>query len=70
MNDLGGRHNIFRVKMTAKHVAGKFIRELTDEISGGCLIAEVGRGDDAHVPDADETIEFGDGSRFPGIPPG
>ena len=66
MNDLGGRHDIFRVKMTAGHVAGEFIRELTDEISGGCLIAEIGRGDDARVPEADEAIEFGDRITFLG----
>ena len=66
MNDLGGRHDIFGVKMTAKHVAGEFIRELTDEISGGCLIAEIGRGDDARVPEADEAIEFGDRITFLG----
>ena len=60
MNDLGGRHDIFGIKMTAEHVAGKSIRELTDEIPGGCLIAEIGRGDDARVPEADEAIEFGD----------
>jgi Trk K+ transport system NAD-binding subunit len=52
--------------MTVEHIAGKSIRELTDEISGGCLIAEVGRSDDAHVPEADEAIEFGDRITFLG----
>ena len=66
MNDLGGRHDIFGIKMTAEHVAGKSIRELTDEIPGGCLIAEIGRGDDARVPEADEAIEFGDRITFLG----
>ena len=66
MNDLGGRHNIFGIKMTVEHIAGKSIRELTDEIPGGCLIAEIGRNDDAHVLEADEAIEFGDRITFPG----
>ena len=66
MNDLGGRHNIFPVKMTAEHVAVKSIRELTDEIPGGCLIAEIDRGDDARVPEADEAIEYGDRITFLG----
>ena len=66
MNDLGGRHNIFGIKMTVEHVAGKAIRELTDEIPGGCLIAEIGRSDNAHVPEADEAIEFGDRITFLG----
>lgn len=66
MNDLGGRHDIFGVKMTAEHIAGKSSRELTDEISGGCLIAEIGRGDDGRVPEADEAIEFGDRITFLG----
>ena len=66
MNDFGGHHDIFGSKMTAEHVAGKSIRELTDEIPGGCLIAEIGRSDDARVPEADEAIEFGDRITFLG----
>jgi Trk K+ transport system NAD-binding subunit len=66
VNDLGGRHDIFGVKMTAEHIAGTSSRELTDEISGGCLIAGIGRGDDGRVPEADEAIEFGDRITFLG----
>jgi len=66
MNDLGDGHDILEIEVTAEHIAGKSIRELTDEIPGGCLIAEVGRGDDAHVPDADEVIEYGDRITFLG----
>ena len=66
MNDFGGHHDIFGSKMTVERIAGKSIRELTDEISGGCLIAEIGRGDDARVPEADEAIEFGDRITFLG----
>ena len=66
MSDLGGRHDIFGIKMAAEHVAGKSIRELTDEIPGGCLIAEIGRGDDDCVPEAGEAIGFGDRITFLG----
>jgi Trk K+ transport system NAD-binding subunit len=66
MNDLGDGHDIIEIEVTAKHIAGKSIRELSDEIPGGCLIAEIGRGDDAHVPTADETIESGDRITFLG----
>ena len=66
MNDLGDGHDILEVTMTAKHLAGKSIRELSSEIPGGCLIAEIGTGEDAHVPDADETIEYGDHITFLG----
>ena len=66
MNDLGDGHDIIEIEVTAKHIAGTSIRELSDEIPGGCLIAEIGRGEDAHVPDADETIEYGDRITFLG----
>ncbi|UIO98752.1 NAD-binding protein [Halobaculum sp. CBA1158] len=66
MTDLGDNHDILEVRVTARHVAGKSIRELNDEIPGGCLIAEIGRGDDAHVPEADEVIEYGDRVTFLG----
>ena len=66
MNDLGDGHDILEVTMTAEHLAGKSIRELSDVIPGGCLIAEIGTGADAHVPDADEPIEYGEHVTFLG----
>ena len=66
MNDLGDGHDILEIEVTAEHIAAKSVRDLTDEIPGGCLIAEVGRGEDAHVPDADEVIEHGDRITFLG----
>jgi len=66
MNDLGDGHDILEIEVTAEHIAEKSVRDLTDEIPGGCLIAEVGRGEDAHVPDADEVIEHGDRITFLG----
>jgi len=66
MNDLGNAHDILEIEVTAESLAGKSVREINDEIPGGCLIAEVGRGSDAHVPDPDEEIECGDHVAFLG----
>jgi NhaP-type Na+/H+ or K+/H+ antiporter len=66
MNDLGDGHDIIEVTVTAEGVVGRSIRDLNDEIPGGCIIAEVGRGADAHVPDADETLARGDHVTFLG----
>ena len=66
MNDLGDGHDILEIEVTADHIAGKSIKELNDEIPGGCLIAELGRDGNAHVPDADEVIEYGDRITFLG----
>jgi len=60
MTDVGDGHDIQEIEITAPDLAGRTIRELNDEIPGGCLIAEVGRDEAAHVPDADETLELGD----------
>lgn len=66
MNDIGDGHDILETEVTSSDLAGKRIRELNEEIPGGCLIAEIGRGDDAHVPEADERIEYGDRLTFLG----
>jgi len=66
MNDLTDGHDIIEIEVTSKKLAGKTVREVNDEIPGGCLIAEIGRGDDAHVPSADEAIEYGDHLTFLG----
>ena len=60
MTDQGDRHDVLEVEMTAERLDGMTIREVNDEIPGGCLIAEVGEGDNAHVPEADETITCGE----------
>jgi len=66
MNDLSDGHDIIEIEVTSKKLAGKTVREVNGEIPGGCLIAEIGRGDDAHVPSADEVIEYGDHLTFLG----
>ena len=66
MNDLTDGHDIIEIEVTSKKLAGKTVQEVNDQIPGGCIIAEIGRGDDAHVPTADETIEYGDHITFLG----
>jgi NhaP-type Na+/H+ or K+/H+ antiporter len=60
MNDIGDGHDIIEVEVTSEELSGKSIQEVNDAIPGGCLIAEVGRGSDAHVPDAADVLEQGD----------
>lgn len=66
MHDLGDGHDIKETEVTAEDVTGLSIRELSDAIPGGCLIAEVGQGADAHVPDPDDVPEHGDHVTFLG----
>jgi NhaP-type Na+/H+ or K+/H+ antiporter len=66
MNDLGDGHDILEVEVTSENLVDRSIRDINDEIPGGCLIAEVGRGSDAHVPDPAEEIEYGDHITFLG----
>ena len=66
MYDLSDGHDIREVEMTARGLVGESIRSLRDRIPGGCLIAEIGQGADAHVPDPDELLEYGDHITFLG----
>ena len=59
MYDLSDGHDIQEVEMTAEGLVGESIRSLRDRIPGGCLIAEIGQGADAHVPNPDELLEYG-----------
>ena len=66
MQDVGDNHDIQEIEMTAERLVGESIRSLNDRIPGGCIVAEIGRGADAHVPDADEVLEHGDHITFLG----
>ena len=66
MHDIGDGHDIQETEVTANDISGRTIEELNSEIPGGCLIAEVGEGEDAHVPAADETVDRGDRVTFLG----
>jgi Trk K+ transport system NAD-binding subunit len=66
MNDLGDGHDIQQIEVTADDLVGKTIEELNEAIPGGCLVAEVGRGSEGHVPEPDHRLEYGEAVTFLG----
>lgn len=66
MYDLSDGHDIQEIEMTAKRFEGESIRSLSDQLPGGCLIAEIGQAEEAHVPDPGEVLELGDHITFLG----
>lgn len=66
MYDIGDSHDIQEIEVTAENLANKTVRGLNNEIPGGCLVAEVGQGEDAHVPEPDDVLEYGDHVTFLG----
>jgi len=66
MTDSADEHDVQEIVLTSKKLVGKTVREADRSIPEGCIIAEIGSGDDAHVPDADEVLERGDRITFLG----
>ncbi|WP_442928616.1 cation:proton antiporter domain-containing protein [Natronomonas sp.] len=66
MTQLGDGHDVQETRVTAGDLVGKTIREVNSEIPDGCIVAVIGRDEDAHVPDADEALEAGDHITFLG----
>jgi NhaP-type Na+/H+ or K+/H+ antiporter len=66
MYNIGDGHDVQEIEVTAGDLDGKTIEEINDEIPGGCLIAEIGQGEDARVPAPDDTIDLGDRVTFLG----
>ncbi|WP_049987905.1 cation:proton antiporter domain-containing protein [Halobellus rufus] len=66
MYDASDGHDIQEITMTAEEFVGESVRDLNDRIPGGCLIAEIGQNEEAHVPDPDEVLEYGDHLTFLG----
>ena len=66
MNELGDDHDVQEIEVTAEDLVGKTIRELNAEIPDGVIVAVIGRGDTAHVPSADDVLEYGDHITFVG----
>lgn len=66
MYDPSDGHDIQEIEMTAERIVGESIRSLNERIPGGCLVAEIGQGADAHVPNPDELLEYGDHITFLG----
>lgn len=66
MNKLGDGHDVQEIEVTAEDLAGKTIRELNAEIPDGCIVAVIGRGEETHVPSADDVVKYGDHITFVG----
>jgi NhaP-type Na+/H+ or K+/H+ antiporter len=66
MNDIGDAHDVQEIEITAEDLVGKTIREVNAAIPDGCIVAEIGRKGDTHVPHADDVLEYGDHVTFLG----
>jgi NhaP-type Na+/H+ or K+/H+ antiporter len=66
MNDLGDGHDIQQIEVTAEDLVGKTIEELHEAIPGGCLVAEVGRASESHVPEPEHRLVYGETVTFLG----
>ena len=66
MNELGDGHDVQEIEVTAENLVGKTIAELNAEIPDGCIVAVIGRGDEAHVPVKGDVLEYGDHITFVG----
>ena len=66
MNELGDGHDVQEIEVTAEDLVGKTIEELNADIPDGCIVAVIGRGGESHVPEADDTLEYGDHLTFIG----
>lgn len=66
MTDSADKHDIQEIVLTSNKIDGKTVREADNYIPEGCIIAEIGTGDDAHVPDANEVLVRGDHVTFLG----
>jgi NhaP-type Na+/H+ or K+/H+ antiporter len=66
MNELGDGHDVQEVEVTADDLEGRTIEEVNSEIPAGCIVAVIARGDESHVPDAEEELRRGDRVTFLG----
>jgi len=66
MTQLGEGHDVQQTDLTAGDLDGQTVREVNAEIPDGCIIAVIGRGEETHVPTADEELARGDHITFLG----
>jgi len=66
MTKLGEGHDVQEIELTADDLVGQTIREVNSAIPDGCIIAVIGRGEETHVPSADEELDYGDHVTFLG----
>jgi len=65
MQDIGDDHDSREIEVTSGDLVGTSVQEFNEAIPGGCLDAEMGRGDDARVPAPDDATEHGDHTTSP-----
>ncbi|MFW6320511.1 MAG: cation:proton antiporter [Halohasta sp.] len=66
MTKLGEGHDVQEIELTAEDLVGQTVREINSAIPDGCIIAVIGRGEETHVPSADEELDYGDHVTFLG----
>ncbi len=66
MNDAADDHDVQEIVLTSKKLVGKTVKEADSYIPDGCIIAELGKGDESHVPNPDEVLERGEHLTFLG----
>jgi len=66
MTKLGEGHDVQEIELTAEDLSGQTVRDINSAIPDGCIIAVIGRGEETHVPSADETLSRGDHVTFLG----
>jgi NhaP-type Na+/H+ or K+/H+ antiporter len=66
MNEMGEGHDVQEVKVTARELGGKKIKEINSKIPDGCIVAVVSHEGEERVPTGDDIIEHGDNVTFVG----
>lgn len=60
MNEIGEGHDVQEIEVTSDRLVGKTIGEIDSKIPDGCIVVEIGRGEDAHIPDPNDVLEYDD----------
>jgi NhaP-type Na+/H+ or K+/H+ antiporter len=66
LTDAADGHDAQQIVLTSEKLIGKTVEEAGDSIPEGCIIAEIGTGDESHVPEPGEVLERGDHLTFLG----
>ncbi|MDL5362324.1 cation:proton antiporter [Halalkalicoccus sp. NIPERK01] len=66
MTEIGRSGDVQEIEVTSEDLAGKSIATLAEDLPNRCLIALVGRDGESRVPDADDTLQYGDHVTFLG----
>ena len=66
MTELGRSGDVQEIEVTSEEVVGETIGALEETLPHRCLIALVGRDGENHVPELDDTLQYGDHVTFLG----